>query len=289
MLDLTDVTKVYRGGLRAVDGVTLSLRPGVLGLLGPNGAGKSTLMRIVATAARPTSGRVLFEGTDVTARPRSLRRTLGYLPQDFGFYPNLTAREFLSYLAAAKGVGARTARARIGELLEFVALDGAADRRLGTYSGGMVRRVGIAQALLNDPRVIVMDEPTVGLDPEERARFHSLLSELAADRVVVLSTHIVTDVEAVATDVAVVVGGSLVRHGRPADLAGRMAGRVWETTADPADPAFLEQRHTVVRALRDGDGRVRTRLLSEQRPTSDAVPVTPELEDAYRAAVGAVR
>ncbi|WP_150250545.1 ATP-binding cassette domain-containing protein [Nocardiopsis deserti] len=288
MLDLTDITKVHRGGHRAVDGVTLSLRPGVLGLLGPNGAGKSTLMRIIATAARPTRGRVVFEGTDVTARPHPLRRTLGYLPQDFGFYPNLTAREFLSYLAAAKGMGARAARTRIGELLEFVALDGAADRRLGTYSGGMVRRVGIAQALLNDPRVIVMDEPTVGLDPEERARFHSLLSDLATDRVVVLSTHIVTDVEAVATDVAVVVGGSLVRSGRPADLAGRLAGRVWETTADPADLVPLERGHTVVRALRDG-GRVRVRLLSEQRPTADAVPVAPELEDAYRAATGAVR
>ncbi|PDP86983.1 ABC transporter ATP-binding protein [Glycomyces fuscus] len=288
MLDLTDVTKVYRGGRRAVDGVTLSLRPGVLGLLGPNGAGKSTLMRIIATAARPTRGRVVFEGADVTARPHTLRRTLGYLPQDFGFYPNLTAREFLSYLAAAKGVGARAARDRIGELLELVALDGAADRRLGTYSGGMVRRVGIAQALLNDPRVIVMDEPTVGLDPEERSRFHSLLSELAADRVVVLSTHIVTDVEAVATDVAMVVGGGLVRRGRPAELSEQLRGRVWETAADPAALASLRQRHTVVRALRD-DGLLRVRLLAGRRPAPDAVPVAPELEDAYRAATGAAR
>ncbi|WP_262401775.1 ATP-binding cassette domain-containing protein [Actinomadura sp. CNU-125] len=195
MLELIDVTKDYRGGKRAVDGLTLRLGPGLLGLLGPNGAGKSSLMRIAATITRPTSGRVLFEGADAVADPRALRRNLGYLPQDFGVYPNLTAREFLAYLAAAKGLSRRSARARIDELLETVGLTGAAKRALGGYSGGMLRRVGIAQALLADPKVIIVDEPTAGLDPQERARFRALLADLAADRVVMLSTHIVSDIE----------------------------------------------------------------------------------------------
>lgn len=286
MLDLIDITKVYRGGHRAVDGITLGLRPGVLGLLGPNGAGKSTLMRIAASAARPTAGRVLLDGADVSARPRALRRTLGYLPQDFGFYPNLTAREFLSYLAAAKGVGARTARVRIGELLELVGLGAAADRRLGGYSGGMVRRVGIAQALVNDPRVIILDEPTAGLDPEERARLHALLSDLAAERVVVLSTHIVPDVEEVAADVAVVAAGRLVLRGRPADLVADMAGRVWEAVVDPVALPAIGGRFPVVRSVRDGE-LVRVRLVAPERPLSDAVPLQAGLEDVYRSAVAA--
>ncbi|WP_017540760.1 ATP-binding cassette domain-containing protein [Nocardiopsis halophila] len=285
MLDLIDVTKAYRGGHRAVDGITLGLRPGVLGLLGPNGAGKSTLMRIAATAARPTSGRVLLDGADALARPRRLRRTLGYLPQDFGFYPELTGREFLSYLAAAKGVGARTARTRIAELLGLVGLGAAADRRLGGYSGGMLRRIGIAQALVNDPRVIILDEPTVGLDPEERARFHTLLSDLAAERAVVLSTHIVPDAEAVAADVAVVAEGRLVLQGRPADLVAGLEGRVWEAVVDPAAPSALGEWSTVVRSVREGE-LLRVRVVAPERPLPDAVPLRPGLEDAYRAALG---
>lgn len=162
MLELLDVSKVYRGGRRAVDALTLRIDTGVLGLLGPNGAGKSSLMRIAATVTRPTSGRVLFDGVDVVARPDALRRTLGYLPQDFGVHPHLTAREFLAYLAAVKGLSARSARTRIPELLELVNLTGAAKRPLGGYSGGMLRRIGIAQALLADPRVIVVDEPPQG-------------------------------------------------------------------------------------------------------------------------------
>ncbi|EDY42511.1 ABC transporter, drug exporter-1 (DrugE1) family, ATP-binding protein [Streptomyces sp. SPB074] len=195
MLELVDITKVYRGGKRAVDGMTLRLERGMLGLLGPNGAGKSSLMRIASTVTRPTSGQVLFEGQDVVAKPNALRHALGYLPQDFGVYPNLTSREFLSYLATAKGLSRRSAKARIEELLELVNLTEAVKRPLGKYSGGMMRRVGIAQALLADPRVIIVDEPTAGLDPEERVRFRNLLSELSAERVVMLSTHIVSDVE----------------------------------------------------------------------------------------------
>ena len=284
MLELVDVTKVYPGGKRAVDGVTLRLGPGLIGLLGPNGAGKSSLMRIAATVTRPTSGRVVFDGADVVARPDALRRVLGYLPQDFGVYPNLSAREFLGYLAAAKGIPARAARAQIDHLLELVNLADVGRRPLGGYSGGMLRRVGIAQALLGDPRVIIVDEPTAGLDPTERVRFRNLLSELAADRVVLLSTHIVSDVESVASDMAVVAGGRLRRRGSPEQLLREVDGLVWEVQADPADVAEGQARHVVTRLVRTPAG-VRMRLLAAARPYPEATPVTPDLEDAYLALV----
>ncbi|MFI5645436.1 ABC transporter ATP-binding protein [Kitasatospora sp. NPDC051705] len=284
MLELTDVTKVYRGGKRAVDGITMHLGPGMLGLLGPNGAGKSSLMRIVSTVTRPTSGQVRYQGRDVIADPDRLRRELGYLPQDFGSYPNLTSREFLSYLAAAKGLSARSARARIDELIQLVNLTEAVKRPLGKYSGGMLRRVGIAQTLLADPRVIVVDEPTAGLDPEERVRFRNLLSDLAADRMVMLSTHIVSDVESVAADIAVVARGRLLRRGSPEDLLREVDGQVWELLTAPADVPAVQARHVVSRMVRT-TSRVRLRLLSDAAPAPDAVPVPPDLEDAYLALV----
>lgn len=209
-----ELSKTY-AGKRAVDRLSLDLGPGVVGLLGPNGAGKSSLMRVLATVTRPSEGVVTWEGRDTAADPEPLRRTLGYLPQDFGVYPHLTAREFLSCVAAAKGLSARSARGRIGELLQLVNLADAGRRPLGRFSGGMRRRVGIAQALLNDPRVLILDEPTAGLDPEERARFRDLLADLGRDRIVVLSTHIVSDVEAVAGRVAIVGGGRLLYDGPP--------------------------------------------------------------------------
>jgi ABC-2 type transport system ATP-binding protein len=280
LLEMVDVTKVYRGGKRAVDGVTLRLGVGVIGLLGPNGAGKSSLMRIVTTVTRPSGGQVLFNGTDVVSRPNVLRRVLGYLPQDFGVYPNLTAREFLSYLAAVKGLPARSARARIDELLELVNLTEAGRRPLGKYSGGMLRRVGIAQALLADPRVLVLDEPTAGLDPEERVRFRNLLSELAADRVVLLSTHIVSDIESVADDIAIVAQGRLRRRGTPQELLRAVDGQVWEMLVGVDEIARLQARHVVSRLVRTTAG-VRVRLLSPIPPGPDAVRVPPDLEDAY--------
>jgi ABC-2 type transport system ATP-binding protein len=285
-LELLDVSKVYRGGHRAVDGITLRLGTGLLGLLGPNGAGKSSLMRIAATVTRPTTGRVLLDGADVLADPDRLRRTLGYLPQDFGVYPNLTAREFLGYLAAAKGIPARAARTRVGELLELVNLGREIRRPLGTYSGGMLRRVGIAQALLGDPCVLVVDEPTAGLDPQERVRFRTLLSELAADRVVVLSTHIVSDVESVAADIAVVARGRLLRHAPPEALLAEVAGQVWDVVAGPAEVAALQARHVVTRMVRTAGG-VRLRVLSAVPPAAAAQPAAPDLEDAYLALIAA--
>jgi ABC-2 type transport system ATP-binding protein len=280
MLEFLDVAKVYRGGVHGVDGVTLRLGPGLVGLLGPNGAGKSSLMRIAATVTRPTSGRLLFDGTDVAARPDVLRRALGYLPQDFGVYPHLSAREFLSYLAAVKGIPARTASARVGELLELVDLAGTGRRPLGKFSGGMLRRVGIAQALLSDPRVLIVDEPTAGLDPEQRVLFRNLLADLAGDRVVLLSTHIVSDVESVADDIAIMARGRIALHGSPQDLLRQAEGRVWELTVRPDALPPLRERHLISRMIRTGDG-VRVRLLAPAAPQASAVPVPPDLEDAY--------
>ncbi|MFE7566250.1 ABC transporter ATP-binding protein [Streptomyces sp. NPDC057539] len=280
MLELIDITKVYKGGKRAVDGLSMTLGHGMVGLLGPNGAGKSSLMRIISTVTRPTSGTLRYEGTDLTADPDAIRRHLGYLPQDFGVYPHLTSREFLAYLAAAKGLSARSAKARIEELLELVNLTEAVKRPLGAYSGGMLRRVGIAQVLLGDPRVIVVDEPTAGLDPEERVRFRNLLSDLSADRVVMLSTHIVSDVESVASDIAVMADGRLLRRGAPEELMGDLEGRVWEILVAPAAVSAVQGHYVVSRMIRTSDG-VRLRVLSTQPPVGDAIQVAPDLEDAY--------
>jgi len=286
MLELLEVTKDYPNRPHAVDAVTMRLEAGVLGLLGPNGAGKSSLMRIAATVTRPTRGRVLFEGTDVVARPDVLRRTLGYLPQDFGVHPHLTAREFLSYLAAAKGLSRRSARERVPQLLELVNLTGAAKRPLGGYSGGMLRRVGIAQALLADPRVLIVDEPTAGLDPQERVRFRTLLSDLASDRVVVLSTHIVSDLETITDDVAVLAGGRLLHRGTLDRMLSGVAGQVWELSADPADVPRLQAGFRVTRLVRTPSG-VRVRILASAPPDRRAEPAVPDLEDAYLGLVSA--
>jgi ABC-2 type transport system ATP-binding protein len=279
-LEVNDVSKRYRGGKQAVANVSMRIGPGVLGLLGPNGAGKSSLMRIIATITRPTGGQVTWSGIDIVARPDALRRVLGYLPQDFGVYPHLTAREFLSYLAAVKGMPAAVARNRIGELLELFDLTGAGRRPLGKYSGGMLRRVGIAQALLADPRVLIVDEPTAGLDPEQRVAFRNLLSDLAGDRVVLLSTHIVSDVESVASDIAIMAGGRLQIRGSPQDLLRQAQGRVWEMTVPAGALAQLRERHLVSRVVRTSAG-VRVRLLAPVPPGADAAPAPPDLEDAY--------
>ena len=284
-LEVEHVSKVYRRGITAVSDVTVSLGPGVLGLLGPNGAGKSSLMRILATVTRPTEGRVAWDGTDIVAHPDALRRVLGYLPQDFGVYPHLTAGEFLSYLAAVKGIAARPARKRIDELLEAVQLTEAGTRKLGHYSSGMRQRVGIAQALLNDPQLLIVDEPTAGLDPEQRIRVRTLLGELAVDRHVILSTHIVSDVEAVADDIAVLGQGRLRYRGTPEGLLRDARGKVWELVASADELPALRQRFLVSRAVRTPDG-TRVRVLAPDQPAPDAALVDPDLEDGYLWMIG---
>jgi ABC-2 type transport system ATP-binding protein len=278
-LVIDKVSKRYQGGNWALKGFTLELNPGVLGLLGPNGAGKTTLMSILATITRATEGKVTWNGADVASNPDGLRAVLGFLPQDFGVYPNLNAAEFLQYLAAVKGLDAVTSRRRIDELLNLVNLADVRKRPLGGYSGGMKQRVGIAQALLNDPQLLIVDEPTAGLDPEERVRFRNLLSDLSGERIVILSTHIVSDVEATATDIALIAQGTLVAHASPEELLRQVEGKVWEWVLPSAELNAAKQKYLISNTSRRSDG-VHARVLADA-PPNGAQPVTPNLEDAY--------
>ncbi|MCK9689001.1 ABC transporter ATP-binding protein [Scleromatobacter humisilvae] len=279
-LTLDDVSFAYGRGPAVNRSLNLTLGPGIVGLLGPNGAGKSTLMRMLATLARPRSGRILWRGTDIAREPDALRATLGYLPQDFGVYPALSAREFLAFLAAVKGLPPRATAARVDECLAQVGLLDVADRALAGYSGGMRQRVGIAQALLNDPQLLVVDEPTVGLDPAERLRFRHLLTELAGERLVLLSTHIVSDVEASAAALVVLQGGRVVFDGTPQALVAGARGRAWDWTIAPAQLAAARKNFVVSQSMHLGDS-VQLRVLGERPPGAGAVPAEPSLEDAY--------
>lgn len=279
-LTISRVGKRYSKDKWGLKDFTLKLRPGVWGLLGPNGAGKSSLMRILATITRPTEGSVTWNGSDIATHPNELRKVLGYLPQDFGVYPNLNAVEFLQYLAAIKGLEGRTADRRIDELLQVVNLVDARKRPLDGYSGGMKQRIGIAQALLNDPQLLIVDEPTVGLDPEERVRFRNLLSDLAGDRIVILSTHIVSDVEAVATEIVIMNTGRLLQQASPEALLQAVEGKVWEWVVSSGELAAIRQNHLISGTTRRADG-IHLRVIQSQSPAAIARPSDPTLEDAY--------
>ena len=283
-LIITSVGKQYKGNVWGLKDFSLNMKPGVLGLLGPNGAGKSTLMRMLATITKPTTGTITWNGTDISKSPDDLRTVLGYLPQDFGVYPNLNAVEFLEYLAAAKGLESTTSKKRIDELLQLVNLVEVRKRPLGGFSGGMRQRVGIAQALLNDPQLLIVDEPTGGLDPEERVRFRNLLSELSGERIVILSTHIVSDVEATATEIAIMRKGHLVAYASPEDLLRIVEGNVWEWMSSSAELPTLKQQFLISSTMRRSDG-IRVRAVSTTSPSSGAQQVTPTLEDAYLYAI----
>ncbi len=287
-LEIEKVSKRYKGDVWGLRDFTLDLKPGILGLLGPNGAGKSTLMRILATITKPTEGTVSWNGTETTRHPDAIRQVLGYLPQDFGVYPNLTAIEFLEYIAAIKGLSSHDARRRIDELLQLVNLGDARNRPVGGYSGGMRQRVGIAQALLNDPKLLIVDEPTAGLDPEERVRFRNLLSELSGERIVILSTHIVSDVEATATQIALINRGHLVTCGTPEAVSQMIAGRVWEWLIPSDKLAESKQKYLISGTIRKSNG-VLIRVVSSERPSADATSAAPSLEDAYLCAIAADR
>ena len=280
VLEIEALTKTYRNGHTALADVHLRLGPGVVGLLGANGAGKSTLMSILATVTRPTSGTFRWRGRDGVRDPLAVRRELGYLPQDFGIYERLTATEFLLYLGRLKGLGGRALSARVEGLLELVNLHAAAQRPLGGFSGGMRQRVGIAQALLGEPRLLIVDEPTVGLDPDERVRFRNLLAEIAHDRVVILSTHIVSDVEAVATTLAVLREGRLLAVATPEELLSRAVGHVFSLRVASDRLAELQQRVHVSTLAQRADG-AHVRFVCAGEPPAGAIAVDPTLEDAY--------
>jgi len=284
-LTISNLGKQYRRDFWGLQEFSLDVQPGILGLLGPNGAGKSTFMRMLATITKPTEGTVLWDDMDIVKSPDTMRAVLGYLPQDFGVYPNLNAVEFLEYIAAIKGLDAKATKKRIDELLQVVNLVDAAKRPLGGYSGGMKQRVGIAQALLNDPQLLIVDEPTVGLDPEERVRFRNLLSDLSGERIVILSTHIVSDVEATATRIAMINKGRLLRDAPPEDLLKDLDGKVWKWTVSSAELPALKQQYVISGTIRRSEG-VEIRVVSGDQPNAQAVNAASNLEDAYLYLVG---
>lgn len=280
-LVVKQLSKQY-GKKVALQHVNLELEPGILGFLGPNGAGKSTLMKILATIAQPTAGKVTWNGVNIVKSPRSLRLELGYLPQDFGIYPNLNAIEFLDYMAAVKGGPRKAARKRIYELLEILNLTNDAKHPLGGYSGGMKQRVGIAQALLNDPKLLIIDEPTVGLDPTERIRFRNLLSEIGRERIIILSTHIVSDIETIADFIALIRQGKLLAHTKPEELLEKVKNRVWECIIPSDDFPEIQQKYPISQAVHRSDG-LHIRVVSDTPPTKTAKVVPATLEEVYLA------
>ena len=264
----------------AIRDLSLVCEGGLLGLVGPNGAGKTTLMRIIATLLPPSAGSVRWNGLDARASGQAIRARLGYLPQQFGVYPEFSGRRFLRYLAAMKGLRGSGRDRRVDEVLELVNLEADADRRLATYSGGMLQRIGIAQALLNDPDLLIVDEPTAGLDPSERVRFRTLLAGLTANRLVILSTHIVSDVEAVAGRLVVMRGGTVLADTSPDALLAAAAGSVWAVRVDAATATRLQATATVSGMVAAGQGAT-VRIVSRTRPMAGAWAVEPTLEDAY--------
>jgi ABC-type multidrug transport system ATPase subunit len=289
MLSIKGLTHVYPNGTRALDGVDLEIGTGMFGLLGPNGAGKSTLMRAVATLQTPTAGQIRFGDIDVVAEPEKLRRTLGYLPQDFGVYPRVSAVDMLDHMAVLKGIAGRGERKDTVEtLLHQVNLWDVRKKWVSGYSGGMRQRFGIAQALIGRPQLIIVDEPTAGLDPEERNRFLNLLAEIGENVVVILSTHIVDDVGDLCPRMAVLAAGRILQEGAPADLIDQLNGRVWRKTVDRHELEAERDRHQVI-STRLAGGRTVIHVLSEARPDPAFEPVKGGLEDVYFSTLSASR
>lgn len=279
MLEIREVVKSFDKKINVVDHVNLHLKRGVLGLIGHNGAGKTTLMQMIATILKPTSGEIIFQGVDIVRHPNAIRHHLGFLPQDFGVYPNLSAVEFMQYFAALKGV---KDPARIMNLLELVNLQDHAHRSAAGFSGGMRRRLGIAQALLNDPDILIVDEPTAGLDPEERLRFRNLLGELGMSKLVIMSTHIVSDVETVANELAIMRSGKLIAFSKPEELIANAQGQIWSAQVSLQEYEILRGQYQIMHAQKNEQSML-LRIAHSHQPIENAVAVLPSLEEALMA------
>lgn len=278
-LKLTELTKTF-GSVNAVDHVSCTLGRGVYGLLGVNGAGKTTLMRMLTTLVKPTSGAITLDGKDIFELDRSYRNLLGYLPQEFGVYPEFTVQDYLLYIASIKGLRPAAAKERVKALLHQVGLTKARNKKMKALSGGMKRRAGIAQAMLNDPKILILDEPTAGLDPNERIRFRNLISELASDRIVLLSTHIVSDIESIADEILLMKDGTITTSGTAEDLLAAMPEDVWSITV-PREAAGNYLKSFKVSNVRSVPGGTQLRVLSALQPSAEAVLEEATLEDLF--------
>ena len=279
-LQMVNVTRKF-GDFCAVDDLNLTITNGVYGLLGVNGAGKTTLMRMICTLLPPTSGKILCDGKDIFKMDGEYRNLLGYLPQEFGFYPDFTVKDYLMYIASLKGIRSMIAGKRVKELLEQVGLAKSVNKKMKKLSGGMKRRAGIAQAMLNNPKILILDEPTAGLDPTERVRFRNLISAFSKDRIVILSTHIVSDVEFIAEDIIMMKDGQILHFGKTQEITTEIDGQVWECTV-PTSRAEQYSETLNISNLRNIENNCTVlRVISEQSPMENAIKVEPTLEDLY--------
>lgn len=278
-LRIENLTKQY-GSFIAVNDLSAVLTCGVYGLLGANGAGKTTLMRLLCDIQLPTAGTIRYDGQDIREYGDHYRNVLGYLPQDFGYYPDFTAMKFLLYMSAIKGLSKGYARQRSLELLDEVGLLQVKDKKIKTFSGGMKQRLGIAQAMLNDPKVLILDEPTAGLDPKERVRFRNLISGFSQNKIVLLSTHIVSDVEYIAGDILVMKKGKFIHEGKPDEIIHTIDDKVWECTVANREVPSLESRYNIGNMRTEGENTI-LRIISEKKPLENAVNAAPNLEDLY--------
>lgn len=279
-LSIEELNKRF-GTKSAVSNISVTLQPGVYGLLGANGAGKTTLMRMVCNILRPTSGRILYDGEDINRLGDSYRNLLGYLPQDFGYYPDFTAKEYLEFIAAVKGLEGKNAKKNVAQVLETVNLSNVATKKIRTFSGGMKQRLGIAQAVINNPQILVLDEPTAGLDPKERMRFRNLIAELAKDKIVILSTHIVSDIDYIADDILMMKKGNLILNCATESAIHSMDGKVWNCRIPQLQINEVSNQFRIVNLHHEDKSEVSLRIVSDIQPFQGAIPVMPTLDDLY--------
>lgn len=279
-LEIRHISKCFKDQ-KAVDDVSLTLTPGIWGLLGANGAGKTSLMRMIAGITKPSGGEILYDGIPIQVLKEGYRDIFGYLPQDFGFYPEFTVKSYLEYVSALKGLSKQETKRKIEELLERLTLTDVRNKKIAKLSGGMKRRVGIAQALLNEPEILILDEPTSGLDPGERIRFRNLISEFAHERIVLISTHIVSDVEYIATENAVMKAGQIIQTGPTEELIKLVEGKVWKCSISPQDLSFYERTLRIVNLKNEEDGRITLRYIADKPSVETSETVDARLEDLY--------
>lgn len=277
---IEQLSKQY-GSKYAVNQITTTLRPGIYGLLGANGAGKTTLMRMVCGILNPTAGKISFSGTEIGQLSDAYRNILGYLPQDFGYYPDYTAREYLDFIAAIKGIDTSSAQKKISDLLDLVNLSNVATKKIKTFSGGMKQRLGIAQAVINDPKILILDEPTAGLDPKERMRFRNLISDLSKDKIVILSTHIVSDIDSIANVILMMKNGNLILDCSMEDAISSIDGKVWNCVLPTSQVEEVSTQFRIVNLRHEGNTCATMRIVCDKPPFDNAVSVQPSLEDLY--------